>query len=257
MAWCDLHYWSQPLLKQTAAYVLLPESEEPGPYPVLYLLHGLSDDHTIWMRRTSIERYVSSLPIVVVMPDGGRGFYVDAVDGCAYDSALAIDLVSLIERTFPVRAERGGRAVAGLSMGGYGAVRMALAHPERFCAAVSHSGALAVGRERLDGEDALASELRRIFGSEPAGGPNDLFALASRVAPELRPALRIDCGVDDFLIEHNRAFHAHLEALGFPHEYEEFPGEHEWGYWDERVREAIAFVCAEMAAPRDQRAPEP
>lgn len=249
MAWCDLHYWSPALQMQTAAYVLLPETDAPGPYPTLYLLHGLSDDHTIWLRRTSIERTVASAPLVIVMPNGGRGFYCDAQEGFAYDAALASDLVSLIDRTFPVRATRSGRAVAGLSMGGYGAVRMALAHPDRFCAAVSHSGALAIARERFTADDARAAEMRRIFGPEPAGGPNDLFALAEQVAPGDRPALRIDCGVDDFLIEHNRAFHAHLEAIGYPHEYAEYPGEHEWGYWDEHVREAIAFVQTAMEPP--------
>jgi S-formylglutathione hydrolase FrmB len=80
MAFLDYHYYSQALCKQTAAYVLLPETGD-GPFPVLYLLHGLSDNHTIWLRRTSIERYVASLGVIVVMPDGGRGFYTDAAAG--------------------------------------------------------------------------------------------------------------------------------------------------------------------------------
>ena len=78
-------------------------------------------------------------------------------------------------------------------------------------------------------------------GDSPAGGVNDLFALASALKKSERPKLRVDCGVEDFLIEPNRAFHSHLEALGYKHEYAEYPGAHTWDYWDEHVQEAIAF----------------
>src|SRR5205823_3171080 len=140
MACCKLRYFSKALDKQTAANVILPE-KHTGPFAVFYLLHGLSDDHTTWVRRTSIERYVENLPLLVVMPDGGRGFYCDAVDGFAYETALVRDLVTFIDQTFPTRANRGGRCIGGLSMGGYGAIKIALRFPELFCSATSHSGA--------------------------------------------------------------------------------------------------------------------
>jgi S-formylglutathione hydrolase FrmB len=242
MAFCELRYFSKALGMQTAAHVLLPESEDRrGPFPVFYLLHGLSDDHTIWTRRTSIERYVQDLPLIVVMPAGGRGFYVDAREGFAYGTAIARDLVGLIDWTFPTRAERGGRCIGGLSMGGYGALKLALAHPDLFCSANSHSGALAFGHRPLTGEEPFDVEFRRVLGENPVGGPHDLFALAGQLPKGDLPALRIDCGTEDFLIEDNRAFHTHLTRHGIPHEYEEFPGAHEWGYWDEHVREAFAF----------------
>ena len=240
MALCELRYFSEALKKQTAAFVILPEKGEP-PFPVMYLLHGLSDDYTIWLRRTSIERYVQELPLIVVMPDGGRGFYTDAEQGFAYDAALAVELPNRIDRTFPTKAERMGRCVAGLSMGGYGAARFALSYPDRFCSAVSHSGAVAFAHKHRDDNHPMSDEFRRIIGPNPQGGPNDLFSLAEKLEPSRRPALRIDCGVEDFLIDDNRAFHAHLEKLGYPHEYEEFPGAHEWGYWDVHVQEALAF----------------
>ncbi len=81
----------------------------------------------------------------------------------------------------------------------------------------------------------------RIFGPDRVGGWNDLFALAEKLDRQMMPALRIDCGVDDALLEHNRQFHAHLERLGIPHEYQEFPGGHDWSYWDLHIREALAF----------------
>lgn len=247
MAFCELRYFSPALQKQTAANVILPDREAgPGPYPVLYLLHGLSDDHTIWHRRTSIERYVAGLPLIVAMPDGGRGFYADAVQGFAYETAIAGDLVQLIDGAFKTRPVREGRAVAGLSMGGYGALRYALRRPDLFCAAVSHSGALLFGHRALPGPESGNPEFARILGESPVGGPNDLCAVAAALPSEQRPALRIDCGVDDFLLEDNRAFHAHLDEIGYPHEYAEFPGSHEWGYWDTHVQEAVRFVMARL-----------
>ena len=126
-------------------------------------------------------------------------------------------------------------------MGGYGAIRLALRFPNMFCSAVSHSGALAFGHGDFDGEDGWAKEMRRIVGEKPTGGINDLFALAEKADHSLLPALRIDCGTEDFLIEANRAFHAHLTALNIPHEYEEFPGAHDWEYWDHHIQEALAF----------------
>jgi S-formylglutathione hydrolase FrmB len=244
MAFCELKYFSSALQKAIAANIILPDAAHEGPYPVLYLLHGYSDDHTIWHRRTSIERYVQDLPLIVVMPDGGHSFYCDAVEGLAWETAIVRDLIGYVDRVFHTRSGRYGRAVAGLSMGGYGAVRLALRHPERFCAAVSHSGALRYGHGLPDPERGKEwyEAQRRILGDNPLGGPNDLYALAAHQDPATGPALRIDCGVDDFLLEDNRAFIAHLKDIGYPHEYAEFPGAHNWAYWDEHIQEAINFL---------------
>lgn len=259
MAFCELRYFSPALGRQTAASVILPEGEHRPPYPVLYLLHGLSDDYTIWHRRTSIERYVAGYPLIVVMPDGGRGFYCDGQIGDAWETALLTDLIGFIERTFPTRAERQGRAIEGLSMGGYGAAKLALKYPDRFVSAVSHSGALHVahGPGVRDPEDPVSRMLRQILGENPEGGPEDCFALASALPEAARPALRIDCGLDDFLLPANRAFHAHLEAIGYPHEYAEFPGGHDWGYWDIHVQEAIAFHARHLKIQKREPAPPP
>ncbi|MCX7801271.1 MAG: esterase family protein [Fimbriimonadales bacterium] len=238
MPFAELRYFSEALQKHTAVNLLLPDPKLPGPYPVMFLLHGLSDDHTIWMRRTSIERYCDGLPLLVAMPDGGRGFYVDALDGFAYETALAVELPSLLQAYFPTTDRW---CATGLSMGGYGAVRFALRYPERFVSAHSLSGALAFGHSTELPKRPDAREFERLVGSSPKGSDFDLLALAERLEPARRPALRFDCGTEDFLLESNRCFHEHLAKLGFPHEYEEFPGDHEWGYWDLHVREAIEF----------------
>ena len=243
MAVCEIHLRnSEALNKMTSAMVILPEGK-PGPFPVFYLLHGLSDDHTVWTRRTSIERYIEHLPLIVVMPNGERGFYTDAKSNskAAFETYLIRDLIGFVDNTFQTISNRSGRVIGGLSMGGYGAIKIALKHPDLFCAAVSHSGALGFASRSFSKDDEWGREWIPVFGENPQGGSEDIFALVERADRNTLPALRIDCGVDDRLIEDNRRFHQHLEKLGIPYEYQEFPGGHNWAYWDERVQEAIAF----------------
>jgi S-formylglutathione hydrolase FrmB len=236
MAFLDLQYFSDAIGMQTSAYVILPQTAPP-PFRVLFLLHGRSDNHTIWMRRTSIERYVEGSNWLVVMPNGNRSFYVDEASGYRYGEAIGVELPKLIKKWFHTEDRF---AISGLSMGGYGAVRLALAHPESFKSAVSHSGALlkfdvGISEARAHEEP----EWRRIFGASPSGGPADIYALASKEINRI--PIRMDCGTEDFLLNENRWFHAHLRSVGYEHEYEEYPGAHTWDYWDRHVSEGIAF----------------
>ena len=252
MAWSTVHWRSDILGKQTTTQVLLPDCGKP-PYATFYLLHGLSDDSTLWMRRSRIEWYVRDLPLIVVMPDGYRGFYTDNDQGPAYARHIGEELPAFIERTFHAKAERGARAIGGLSMGGYGALRVGLGYPDRFCSVNSHSGA--VGWATLEGDagyweeakrrgwpDEFAAELRRVFGAAPLGTEHDLMTLAKR-AKKARslPKLLLDCGSEDFLIEDNRKFRRDLTAAKIQHLYREFPGAHTWDYWDTHVQEALQF----------------
>src|SRR5512135_603652 len=133
MAFATINYFSRSLEKASSFNAVFPDDAEiPRPWSVFYLLHGLSDDHTIGMRRTSIERYPAGLPLVVIIPDGGRGWYTNPVGGYAYEDDVIRDIVGLIDRTFPVKAERSGRAIGGLSMRGYGAIKLGLKHHEMF-----------------------------------------------------------------------------------------------------------------------------
>lgn len=256
MAVCEIHLnANNALSKMTSAMVILPEGRG-GPFPVFYLLHGLSDDHTGWTRRTSIERYVQDLPLIVVMPDGGRGFYTDARDNPrgAIETFITRDLIGFVDGAFQTIPTREGRVIAGLSMGGYGAFKLALKHPNLFRAAVSHSGAVDfAGRfaERSEHEgDEWLREFLPIFGEDAAGGPDDIFALAEKIDRAQLPALRFDCGVDDFLLDSNRALRDHLQKLGGAHQYEEFPGGHDWAYWDLHIQETIGFFASELGLER-------
>ena len=240
MSLCNIQWFSPTLHKQVNTYVILPDSGK-GPYATYYLLHGLSDDYSIWQRRTRIEPYVDGKPMIVVMPDGFRGFYTNNNRGPAYFDYMTKDLVDFVDRTFPTKKTRAGRCVGGLSMGGYGALRMALGRPDLFASCNSHSGAVMRGSIKRFGKNE-PQEFLDIFGRDPNGSDHDLVELARRAKKAGQyPKIRIDCGTEDFLIQQNREYHTELTKLDIAHEYEEFPGDHNWGYWDIHVREAIAF----------------
>lgn len=242
--------------------VLLPSVGRP-PFATLYLLHGLREDSTTWLRRSRIEVYVRDLPLIVVMPDGYRGFYTDHEEGPAFAQHIGEELPAFVERNLPARPTRGARAIGGLSMGGYGALRLALGYPERFCSAHSHSGALmrlnlemSPRRARQDPifrkhPPTFLPELQRIFGRRPLGTKHDLLTLIQRARRRHRrlPRLLIDCGTKDSLLEPNREFHRQLLARKVPHVYREFPGDHDWDYWDLHIRDALAFHARNLRLP--------
>jgi S-formylglutathione hydrolase FrmB len=148
-------------------------------------------------------------------------------------------------------------------MGGYGALRVALGYPERFCSVHSHSGALVQLKLDLSPSQArkdtilrnhppeFLDELRRVFGRRPVGTRHDLIALIQRGRRRHHrlPRILIDCGTEDSLLEHNRDFHQRLVDHDVPHTYREFPGGHDWDYWDLHIREAIAFHARNLRLP--------
>ncbi|MHB8996898.1 MAG: alpha/beta hydrolase [Armatimonadota bacterium] len=244
MALLNVNYSSPSLGKDTQCCILLPERvAQEGPYPVFYLLHGLSDDYSAWQRWSSIEQFVRDLPLIVVMADGDRSFYTDATEGQAYESALVKDLIGFVDRHFQTISSREGRAIGGLSMGGYGAMKLGLKYPDLFCSVSAHSGVyLHVKECWWDKDDnAWMAEAARIYGTEQACRENDPFALAENIDPKQAPAIWMDCGVDDGLLRDSQELHAHFEKLGLKHIYNEFPGSHSWPYWNEHVQQAIAF----------------
>jgi S-formylglutathione hydrolase FrmB len=216
-----------------------------GPYKTLYLLHGMSDDHTIWQRRTSIERYVAPLPLAVVMPAVNRSFYTDMAHGLAWGTFVGEELPALCRSFFPLSARREDNYVAGLSMGGYGAFKLALGRPYQFAAAASLSGALDVALRAEAAEGDWRREMTNVFGDldQLRGSDHDLLALASRVAAgEPRPRLFAWCGTDDFLYEQNQNFRRHCAELGLALDYSEGPGGHTWDMWDAQIVEVLRWL---------------
>lgn len=214
-------------------------------HPTLWLLHGMSDDHTIWTRRTSIERYVAPRGLAVVMPAVARSYYTDMHQGPKYWTFISEELPRIARSFFHLSDRREDNFVAGLSMGGYGAFKLALAHPDRYAAAASLSGALDAHTIALHIPDREA-EMTNIFGPSGRirGSDNDLFTLAERLANSQapRPALYQCCGTEDFLHPDNRRFREHLASVGLDVTYEEGPGSHEWGFWDQWIQRVVRWL---------------
>ncbi len=242
MALLQCSFVSETLEISTSMNVIIPQGEKRRPLKTLYLLHGLSDDHTIWCRRTSIERYADAYGIAVVMPAVNRSFYADMVHGAKYWTFVSEELPRLARSFFPLSDCREDNFAAGLSMGGYGALKLGLSHPDRFAAVASLSGAVDVNRLVAEG---FGGDIKNIVGdtNSVVGTSIDLFALAERVADQSgSPLLYQCCGTEDFLYEDNIRFRDHCRKLGLPLTYEEEPGDHEWGYWDLKIQKVLSWL---------------
>lgn len=251
MALLSVRYFSEALELSTSMQVILPQrttaqigmagAARDAAHPVLYLLHGLSDDDTIWLRRTSIERYAADLGLAVVMPAVHRSFYTDEAYGLRHWTHLTRELPSLVSSFFDISQRREDTFVAGLSMGGYGAMTWALRQPERFAAAASLSGALDVAELARSGEHEPL--LRRIYGDAgPEGGDGDLFALLSRTDADALPRLYVSCGIEDVLLPHSRRFASALRQAGVTPVEREVPGDHEWAVWDAEIARVLQWL---------------
>ncbi len=240
------------LLPQTATQQIgLASTARPGPHPVLWLLHGRSDNHTTWMRRTSIERYATERGLAVVMPAANLSLYHDMVSGPRYGTFFRDELPAIARSLFPLSTRREDNFIAGLSMGGYGAFLLALSQPEKYAAAASLSGVLDV-TWLINSKDPDRQAWARSVFTDPtalAGTDADLFALATKLVASGQPVptLSACCGTEDFLLPSNRRFSQHAEANGLPLAYSEGPGAHEWNYWDQEIRKWIASLPLQPA----------
>ena len=280
--------------------VYLPPSYATAParrYPVAYYLHGLTGNEADWVSLASIDVVADSLiasgtpEMILVMPDGDDGWYTNweeapqpygacmvdtllnraapalCVAQARYEDYIARDLVRHVDSTYRTLADRRHRGIAGLSMGGYGAVTIALEHPDVFSAGASHSGVLsplfagphpfAAPARYHTAIDSLAAGWRGMWGAiAPAFGrtitawaARDPAGLARRLAASggPMPALFIDVGAQDGLVDQSRAFHAELAVLRIPHAYAEWPGKHDWKYWHAHVGESLRWLADRIA----------
>ncbi|TWJ22309.1 S-formylglutathione hydrolase FrmB [Micromonospora endolithica] len=249
-------FFSEVLGLSTSMTVLLPQrtssqiglagNAPAGDPPVLYLLHGLTDDDTIWLRRTSIERYAAPLGLAVVMPQAGRSFYCDEEHGNRYWTFLSEELPALCHDFFRLSDAREDTFVAGLSMGGYGAVKWALRDPGRFAAAASLSGALNLAHRRHHPERPIDPAVwHTVFGERsPVGTDDDTVALLDRYGADgvEAPALYVACGTEDFLYDDNQRFVEVARRRGVPVTVDFSPGAHDWAYWDAGIQDVLAWL---------------
>ena len=257
MAFLEFHYHSDALRMGVNVNIILPENRKSaigvrsgapeGKCKTVYLLHGLSDDHTAWMRRTSIERYAAEYGIAVVMPCVGRSWYTDTEYGQNYFTFVAEELPRVCQGYFrPISDKREDNFIVGQSMGGYGAFKTAFTYPDKFAACAALSGSLDI-ISRLPG--ATIEQWQDFFGagfSSPEMQRDekcDLFAIADKLkaSGEEPPRIFMWCGTEDFLINANRKFDKHLSALGIEHTYTESEGNHSWKYWDEHIKDVLKF----------------
>ena len=252
--------------------VILPADYKRGSakhrrYPVLYLLHGLAGSAADWVSaRAHLADYAARYQVIVVVPEGRNAWYTDSatVPNEKFESYFVEELIPDVERRFRAISAREGRAVAGLSMGGYGSLKFALKHPDLFIFAGSMSGALAAASWLPDEKllDFVRPSIARVYG--PADQPdnetrhaNDIFRLVRGLTPEQTkalPFLYLDCGTEDFLIETNRDFSALLIRQKVPHEFRELPGTHSWPYWDRQVQEILRLAAGRLAPAREEKA---
>ncbi len=249
MALCSIEFAAKALHKSTSLRMIVPELQnlEP-PFPVLYLLHGLSHDCASWLRNTNLYTYAANLPMIIVMPEGQRHFYCNdpRPDGSAYEDHIIEDVIPFIDRTFPTIAHRAGRGIAGMSMGGYGAMMLALRHPDLFSTVCPLAPAIFFAHDLTcpgpAGVQAFAAAL-------PAG-KYDCFKLAEQFAANPEPptplAIRIGCGEDDNFLPLNRAYHDHLHTLGIEHEFHITAGGHNSQYLDANLSATLAFAMQHL-----------
>lgn len=290
-------FYSDALGVRKHVVVYLPPSyarDTTRRYSVAYYLHGLSGSETDWVSKGNIDVTADSLfangapELIIVMPDGDDGWYTNWVDripfnACAdtlhseapdrycvererYDDYITHDVVRYIDDHYRTRADRDNRGIGGLSMGGYGALELALSHPGVFGAAASHSGVVSImytGSRPFSPPARFATSVDEIRPSAGSFWPRylhywgrdlerwrvgDPALTAQRVRQrgQRMPALFFDCGRDDGFVDQNRALDAELDRLGIAHSYAEWPGAHTWRYWSTHVSESLAWMAGKI-----------
>ena len=244
------HFRAESLGFDTDVNLLIPEGID-GDVPVLYLLHGMHGDYTSWQNGSAIGKYARMRKIAVVMPSAENSFYCNMKYGERYYDYITKELPAFLAKMFPCLTTRREKTfIAGLSMGGYGAVKLALRNPDRYAACASLSGCLDLA-SRIHGDGvkwesvALANwgdDYRETF----PGSDDDLIALLDRFpADAVKPRIFYACGTEDYLYGENQSFRRHIADKGFETHYDEGPGVHDWIFWDHWILPAIDWMLGE------------
>lgn len=244
------------LMKREVPYrVLLPakyEERKDARFPVVYLLHGLTGRFDNWTEKTKIAKILESHNLIVVMPEGENGWYTDSAvnPDSKYESYIMRELIPQVDRDLRTESSRNGRFIAGLSMGGYGALKFGMKYPQMFAVAGSFSGALgaAAWNDQLLGATGVISQsIMAAYGPKESEvrKENDIFVLAKNSTAETNknlPFIYLDCGTEDFLIGNVRDFAGLLLEKKIPHEFRQRPGKHDWPYWESQVEEFFNLI---------------
>lgn len=233
----------------------LPASRDKR-YPVVYLLHGLFGHYDNWTTKARLTDYTLTYEVILVTPEGNNGWYSDSqlAPKEQYESYIVKELIPDVDRRFRTISDRSGRAIAGLSMGGYGAIKFGVKYPAMFSFAGSMSGAMNAAswtREELARLPSIWNSLQQVFGDDAGQTrlsndiPRRIRALSNQEIAAL-PFIYLDCGTEDPLFPSNRSFAELLVSRKIPHEYRQRPGGHSWSYWDAQVQEVLKVAMKTM-----------
>jgi S-formylglutathione hydrolase FrmB len=209
-------------------------------------LHGLTGHFDNWVDKTKLVEYSKTFGFILVTPEGNDGWYTDSVSSPTekYESYIVKELIPEIDRNWRTVADRDHRAIAGLSMGGYGSIKFGLKYPEMFSLVGSFSGALGAADFSAANAGNIGKSINVIYGplDSETRKANDIFGIARSLTPEriaVLPFFYLDCGTEDFLFKNNRDFVTILNEKKVPHEYRELPGKHDWTFWNSQVLEFL------------------
>jgi len=243
---------SAALGMDTHLSVVLPHDfEAPNlrePCPVLYLLHGLSQGSDAWLRRSNVERYCREYGVALVMPEVQRSFYADMRFGQNYFTYVTTELPDLCRQMFHISAERQDTFVAGLSMGGYAALKCAFAYPERYAGVASFSGAVDIHSVVRDyANHVTTKEFIAVLGTDLSiGAQDDVFRMAEEASRSPAcPRVLMTCGEQDYLWNMNTKLRDHLQKLPIDFSFHSWDGVHDWDFWDPSIRLALDFFLGQ------------
>jgi len=262
MALIEMTIMSKSLMRNVPVDVVLPVDKmlQPGegdrgdkPFKTLYLLHGIFGSSKSWLAESRIKSYAEEKNLAVVMPSGDNGFYVDnPASYNLYGQYVGEELVELTRKMFPLSRNREDTFIAGLSMGGFGALRNGLKYCETFGSIAALSSGLILDQaQTMSYDDPHIIRNRGYFEScfgdlkKALKSDNNPEELIRNLDHDKIPSLYLACGTEDFLIDNNRAFRDFLQNAGVDHTYEEGPGIHDWKFWDKYIARVLEWLPLE------------
>lgn len=223
--------YSKKMDKSHRAIVVVPEADTQTEFPVVYLLHGWSGNYRNWFDKANLPQLSDHYQMILVCPDGGyAGWYLDSPlkKDSQYESYIVFDVVTYVDEYYPTIADSSGRAICGLSMGGYGALRLLSKHPQRFTAGGSMSGVMEL--TSYESKYGLTELIGILEENSERWNENAAINLVKNLTGKQKGII-LDCGISDRFIEGNRRMHQKLLLLKIEHDYYERPGGHRWDYW--------------------------
>ncbi|GEN51698.1 alpha/beta hydrolase [Alkalibacterium pelagium] len=257
MAVVTVSFQSRELMRSVQHKAIIPTSTkslyDPDDAPevemkdlrTLYLLHGWDGSHEDWINNTRIIELATKYGIAVIMPSGENSFYVDHPNGNNYGKFIGEELIDETRKLFPLSKKRDDTWIAGLSMGGYGALRNGIYYSDKYSKIAAFSSRIRTSQDKedLSKVNPITQRTKAIIkGDSYKALPEDMDIKKLVNASDHLPELYIVCGTEDFLINENRKFHKWLDSKQIEHHYEEESGKHDWDYWNIYIERALEWL---------------